>query len=185
MEPGTPLVRPGSVKLDIRMVDAAHGSPAERPSPVSDPQVGSLADLYRDSYGAMVRLAYLLTDSNALAEELVQDAFIKVHGRWDHLEQPRAYLRTTVVNGCRSHLRRRRLERAHLSSRPREEVAPQADELWDALAALPYRQRAVLVLKFYADMSEADIASALGCRPGTVKSLTSRALDVLRKVIEP
>ena len=167
------------------MVGATQGPPPDRPAPVPDAQVGSLAELYRDSYGDMVRLAYLLTDSNALAEELVQDAFVKVHGRWDSLEAPRAYLRTTVVNGCRSHLRRRRLERTHLTSRPRDAVAPQADEMWDALAALPPRQRAALVLKFYADMSEVDIASALGCRPGTVKSLTSRALDALRKVIEP
>jgi RNA polymerase sigma-70 factor (sigma-E family) len=145
---------------------------------------GSFADLYRAQYAPMVRLAHLLTGSNALAEELVQDTFVRVHGKWDQIDAPGAYLRTAVVNACRSHHRRRVLE---LTRRPPPTVqatAPAHDELWDALARLPYRQRAVLVLKFYEDMAELDIAAALGCRPGTVKSLTSRAIDELRKVIE-
>jgi RNA polymerase sigma-70 factor (sigma-E family) len=146
--------------------------------------ITSFADLYRDQYGHMVRLAHLLTTSNSVAEELVQDAFVRVHGKWDQIDAPRAYLRTAVVNACWSHRRRRVLERARLAHPPPEVVSPNPDEMWDALARLPYRQRAVLVMKFYEDMPEADIAAALGCRPGTVKSLTSRALDQLRKVIE-
>ena len=144
----------------------------------------SFADLYRARYGAMVRLAHLLTGSNTVAEELVQDAFVRVHGKWDQIDASAAYLRTAVVNACRSHHRRRLLERTRLPRPPAEATPPAHDELWDALARLSYRQRAVLVLKFYEDMTEADIAAALGCRPGTVKSLTSRALDELRKVIE-
>lgn len=144
----------------------------------------SFADLYRARYGPMVRLAHLLTGSNSVAEELVQDAFLRVHGRWDRIDTPGAYLRTAVVNSCRSHHRRRMLERTRRPQPPVEAAPPAHDELWDALARLPYRQRAVLVLKFYEDMAELDIAAALGCRPGTVKSLTSRALDELRKVIE-
>ena len=145
----------------------------------------SFAELYRAQYGAMVRLANLLTASNTVAEELVQDAFVRVHGKWDQINTPAAYLRAAVVNACRSHHRRRLLERTRLPRPPAEASAPAPDELWDALARLPYRQRAVLVLKFYEDMAELDIAAALGCRPGTVKSLTSRALVELRKVIEP
>jgi RNA polymerase sigma-70 factor (sigma-E family) len=150
---------------------------------VSD-AITSFADLYRNQYGPMVRLAHLLTTSNSVAEELVQDAFVRVHRKWDQIEVPRAYLRTAVMNACRSHHRRRLLEKARLGHPPLDVVSPDPDEMWDALAALPYRQRAVLVMKFYEDMPEAEIAAALGCRPGTVKSLTSRALDQLRKVIE-
>jgi RNA polymerase sigma-70 factor (sigma-E family) len=153
------------------------------PSRASD-VITSFADLYRSQYGPMVRLAHLLTTSNSVAEELVQDAFVRVHGKWDQIDAPQAYLRTAVVNACRSHLRRRVLEKVRLAHPLPEAVPPDPDEMWDALAALPYRQRAVLVMKFYEDMPEADIAAALGCRPGTVKSLTSRALDQLRKVIE-
>jgi RNA polymerase sigma-70 factor (sigma-E family) len=146
--------------------------------------ITSFAELYRDQYGPMVRLAHLLTMSNSVAEELVQDAFVGVHRKWDQIDVPRAYLRTTVMNACRSHHRRRLLEKTRLGHPAPEVVSPEPDEMWDALAALPYRQRAVLVMKFYEDMSEADIAATLGCRPGTVKSLTSRALGQLRKVIE-
>ena len=142
-------------------------------------------DLYRREYAPMLRVAYLLVDSDALAEEAVHDAFAKVYERWRRLDRPGAYLRTCVVNRCRDVQRRRRLER----SRP-SEVAPVtadlgADEVADALARLPMRQRAALVLRYYEDLSEADIAEALGVRPGTVKSLLSRGLDQLREVIEP
>jgi RNA polymerase sigma-70 factor (sigma-E family) len=159
--------------------------PAVAADPTGAPDlVTSFADLYRDQYGPMVRLAHLLTMSNSVAEELVQDAFVRVHRKWDQIDVPRAYLRTAVMNACRSHHRRRVREKARLDHPPFEVVSPDPDEMWDALAALPYRLRAVLVMKFYEDMPEADIAAALGCRPGTVKSLTSRALDQLRKVIE-
>ncbi len=150
------------------------------------PRPGSLADLYRERYVPMVRLAYLMVGSSTVAEDLVQDAFARMHRHWDHAEHPRAYLRTAVVNACRSHLRRLALERAyrrHPSADGQGAVA-EADELFDALAKLPARQRAALVLRFYEDLSEADIAVALGCRPGTVKSLLHRGLAELRKVVE-
>ena len=91
-----------------------------------------------------------------------------------------------MVNACRSHLRRAG-PRAGLPPPVGAEpsgVPAEADELFDALAALPSRQRAALVLRFYEDLSEADIAVALGCRPGTVKSLLHRGLAELRKVVE-
>lgn len=169
-------VRLWGVKLGTLMADGRD---------ISDGQPASLGGLYRERYGDMVRLALLLTGSNAVAEELVQDAFVRLHHRWATLDEPRAYLRTAVVNGCRSHHRRRFLERSRGPAPPPASVTAEVDELWDAIAALPYRQRAVIVMKFYADMAEADIAAALGCRAGTVKSLTSRALAHLRKVIEP
>ena len=133
----------------------------------------------------MVRVAYLMVGSTTVAEDLVQDSFARMHRHWDTTEHPRAYLRTSVVNACRSHLRRLALERAYKRNPALTDSLPaEADELFDALAALPARQRAALVLRFYEDLSEADIAVALGCRPGTVKSLLHRGLAELRKAVE-
>jgi RNA polymerase sigma-70 factor (sigma-E family) len=163
--------------------DDEPGAAAVRPA--------SLADLYRERYVPMVRLAYLMVGSTSVAEDLVQDAFARMHRHWDNAEHPKAYLRMAVVNACRSHLRRQTLERAYRQRPSALAEAVQAgspwsapDELFDALGALPARQRAALVLRFYEDLSEADIAVALGCRPGTVKSLLHRGLAELRKVVE-
>jgi RNA polymerase sigma factor (sigma-70 family) len=98
---------------------------------------------------------------------------------------PHAYLRVAIVNATRSWQSRRHTERTKLplvSTPGSTELA--FDVLADAVAVLPYRQRAALVLRYHAGLSEAEIATALGCRPGTVKSLTSRALVALRKGIE-
>jgi RNA polymerase sigma-70 factor (sigma-E family) len=157
--------------------------PVEATGGAGSPQ--SFADLYRAHYARMVRLAYLLTGSGAVAEELVQDAFVRVHDRWAAAEHPQAYLRAAVVNACRSHHRRLGLERRRAPTPPDPQVVDAPDEVWDALDRLPPRQRAALVLRFWEDLSEADIARALGCRPGTVKSLVHRGLAELRKVIEP
>jgi RNA polymerase sigma-70 factor (sigma-E family) len=168
-------------------VAAAYEEAEEAEASVAGPpRPGSLADLYRERYGAMVRLAYLMVGSTSVAEDLVQDAFARVHRHWDDAEHPKAYLRMAVVNACRSHLRRLALERAYKRhpSVTGDGVQSAPDELFDALAALPARQRAALVLRFYEDLSEADIAVALGCRPGTVKSLVHRGLAELRKVVE-
>ena len=149
-------------------------SRASRPFDVSVPTVD---ELYRARYGAMVRLAYLMVGDQGTAEELVQDAFVRVAGRLESADSPSAYLRTAVVNACRSHLRHLRVQRAHLRTQRVVEGASDApDELFDALARLPARPRAAVVLRYYEDLSEAEIASALGCRPGTVKSMLHRAL---------
>lgn len=142
-----------------------------------------LVALYRDHYVRMVRLAFLLTGSNAHSEEVVQDAFIRLRTRPD-LADPAAYLRTMVVNACRDQIRRRLLhDRVTLRLAREEAVVDPVDELRDALDVLPERQRAVLVLRYYEGMSEAEIASVLGCRPGTVKSLAHRGLERLRGVL--
>ncbi|MEJ7583559.1 MAG: SigE family RNA polymerase sigma factor [Acidimicrobiales bacterium] len=143
-------------------------------------------ELYRDRYDPMVRLAYLLVGHQAIAEELVQDAFVKVHRQWSTVEHPPAYLRTAVVNQCRSWGRRRAREQDHQERRldlPTEsEQAP--DELWDVLLALPLRQRTAIVLRFYEDLPEQEIAAVLGSRPTTVRTLIHRGLEALRKEIE-
>ena len=143
-----------------------------------------VAELYRREYAPMVRLAHLITGSNEVAEDIVQESFVKMYRSWDRAVQPGAYLRTVVVNGCHSWHRRRRLERERLPRPVPETVEPESRELLDALAGLGVRQRTALVLRFYADLSEAEVARALGCRPGTAKSLVHRGLRELEKVIE-
>ena len=143
-----------------------------------------VAELYRREYAPMVRLAHLITGSNEVAEDVVQEAFVRMYRNWHRADRPGAYLRTIVVNGCNTWHRRRRMERERLPEAVAEGVDPEARELLDALARLGLRQRAALVLRFYADMSEADVAQALGCRPGTVKSLVHRGLRQMEGMIE-
>lgn len=147
-------------------------------------QLTTFDDLYRREYEPMVRLARGLVDTTEFAEEIVQEAFAKVLDRWAQLEHPGAYLRTAVVNGARSELRKREVRR-RIGLRPFLPPKPdEQDYLLDALDQLSPRQKTALVLKFYADMTEKEIAQAMGVRPGTVKSATSRGLAELRKVIE-
>jgi RNA polymerase sigma-70 factor (sigma-E family) len=143
-----------------------------------------LASLFRAQYLSMVRVAFLLTGSNEVAEDLVQEAFLGLRKHWEDVDQPEAYLRTSVVNASRSWLRRQRTFRRHVRDWRPPLYENEVDELQDALAALPERQRTALVLRFYADLSEASIAEALGCREGTVKSLLHRGLARLRKAID-
>jgi DNA-directed RNA polymerase specialized sigma24 family protein len=128
-----------------------------------------------------VRLARLLTGSNAVAEEIAQEAFVRVHQRYAELEVPAAYLRTVVTNLCRSHLRRVTRERRVSIDGPTVVFPPELDETWQAVARLPFEQRAVLVLRYYLDLPEVEVARVLGCRVGTVKSRRHRALRALRK----
>ncbi len=132
----------------------------------------------------MLRLAYLLTQSRAVAEDVVQDSFLRIQPRWDRLTSPAAYLRRTVTNACYSYHRRRRREQA-LTVVPPAPAEAEHDEMWDALARLSPRRRAVIVLRYYLDLSEAEIADTLGCRKGTVKSMAHRAIADLRSVLEP
>ena len=141
-------------------------------------------DLYRAEYRPMVRLARGLVDTTERAEEIVQDAFAKVYERWSRLDEPGGYLRTAVVNGARSELRKREVRRRIGLTRRAWPPPAEQDYLIDALEALPPNQKTALVLRFYGDMSEKEIAEAMGVRPGTVKSATSRGLAALRKAIE-
>jgi RNA polymerase sigma factor (sigma-70 family) len=139
-----------------------------------------LATLYLRQREAMIRLARLLTGSMVVAEEVVQDAFLRMHRQRTQPDNPAGYLRTTVVNISRSHLRRLRLERRALPPGRVTFDDPVIDETWAAVCRLPYRQRAVLALRFYEDLPEAEIARLLGCRLGTVKSSLHRGLAKLR-----
>lgn len=151
---------------------------------ITGPWADDFVELYRTRYDPMVRLAYLMTGDSAVAEELVQDAFVSVHRSWDRARHPAAYLRTAVVNACRSWGRRRSLERNHARAAGREEVTEATgDELWDVLGQLPERQRAAIVLRFYEDLPDDEIAQLLGCRPATVRTAIFRGLAAMRQEI--
>ncbi len=138
--------------------------------------------LYRERYDPMVRVAYLMTGSQAIAEELVQDAFVSVHRSWDRATNPPAYLRTAVVNACRSWGRRQTLERLRKPAPP-DPATLVADEMWDVLQTLPPRQRAAIVLRFYEDLPDEEIATLLGCKVPTVRTAVFRGLEKLRKEV--
>jgi RNA polymerase sigma factor (sigma-70 family) len=151
-----------------------------------------LARLYEEHVGRAVGLATLLTGDRAAAEDIAHDAFLRVAGRFHDLRDPAAfgpYLRTTVVNMCRARVRRLERERSALHrTTPVEAVEPDAsaddrDQLWSVIKALPYRQRAALVLRYWEDLSEDQIGQVLRCSPRAVNSLLSRAKATLRNDI--
>jgi RNA polymerase sigma-70 factor (sigma-E family) len=158
--------------------------PIAPPMPTPTDGAASFADLYAARFAEMVRLAFLLTGSAETARDLVQDSFLRLHGAWSRVTDPPAYLRRTVVNACHSHHRRLFRQRRFAEAARHEVVDLGAEELSDALAALSHRQRAAIVLRFWNDCTDAEIAAALGCRPGTVGSLLHRGLAELRKVID-
>ncbi|MEU2288342.1 sigma-70 family RNA polymerase sigma factor [Streptomyces sp. NPDC013178] len=160
------------------------------------PQPPTLTALYHAQRLAMVRLAVLLVDDLATAEDVVQDAFTALYRRHgEHItgvDNALGYLRTSVVNASHSVLRRRRTARAWTP--PAEVDVPSAEEyvvlkeahreVLAALSQLSPRRREVLVLRYWADLSEAEIAATLGISRGTVKSAASRALDALADILK-
>jgi len=151
-----------------------------------------LAELSRDHYRSLVRLAALLVDRTESAEDVVQEAFVSMFGALDRIENPKdraAYLRSIVLNGARARLRRRRMKRRH--DRPAESIGAAADqgalrredqrEVTAALHTLSTRQRECLVLKFYDGCKEVEIAAALGISQGAVKTHLSRGMTAMEK----
>jgi RNA polymerase sigma-70 factor (sigma-E family) len=151
---------------------------------------GRLEELYRAHADDALRLAYLITGERALAEDLVQDAFVKVLGRFHDLRNRDAfwwYLRRTIVNLANSRFRRRRVERAWLATQSARDAVRfdpdivEQDRMRQALMTLRPQARAAIVLRYYEDLTEADTAEALGVPVGTVKSMVSRAMHSLRE----
>jgi RNA polymerase sigma-70 factor (sigma-E family) len=166
--------------------------PAQDPEPPQAPK--TLADLYAEHRMRLVRLAILLVDEMSTAEDVVQEAFAGLHRNWGRLRDEYAaigYLRTAVVNGSRSVLRRRRTARDYVpphqvNARSAESLAMLSVEhqaVVDALGGLAPRQREVLVLRYYGGLSEAEIAEATGISKGAVKSTASRALDSVADIL--
>jgi RNA polymerase sigma-70 factor (sigma-E family) len=183
-------------RASVLVMMAAMASPSG-PRPVTaDPW---LVDLYRSDYRHLVRLAAMLVDDIGTAEELVQDAFVAVARRngGDGMRDPSAaaaYLRSAVLNRARSQLRKRDVRRRHLRSIGEAASAPSADRevlvaeehraVLAALDRLPDRQRQVLVLRYYGELSVADTATALGISAGSVKTHAHRGLAALEVALE-
>ena len=155
----------------------------------------AVEQLYAAHYRRLVRLSVLLVGDVGTAEEVVQDSFVAMHGRWRSLREPDkglAYLRQTVVNRSRSVLRHRAVADRHaptpVPDRPGADVdllvTERRAEVLEALRGLPERQREVLVLRYYLDLSEAQIADTLGVSRGAVKSHASRGVASLRALME-
>jgi len=126
------------------------GFGAAAPPMPRDPDPSSLAELFHERYDQMVRVAFLLTGSQAVAEDIVQDAFAQMHRRFDRIETSVAYLRTSVVNGTKKHHRSKAREAARLAlMAPDASVDPEARLLVDAIAKLPHPQRVAIVLRYY------------------------------------
>jgi RNA polymerase sigma-70 factor (sigma-E family) len=151
--------------------------------------------LYSANYRSLVRLAALLVRDVATAEEVVQDAFVAMHGAWRRLRDPDkalSYLRQSVVNRSRSVLRHRAVVEKYApkglpdaqSAEHGAIVELERTAVVQALGGLPNRQREALVLRYYADFSEAEIANAMGISRGAVKSHTARGMAALRSVLE-
>jgi RNA polymerase sigma-70 factor (sigma-E family) len=138
---------------------------------------------YARLWPEMVRIAHLLTGSQAIAEELTQDAFLGLYRAWDRVDNPAGYLRRSLVNGSNSQFRRDRRRLLHPGPQVEVVLPPDVDEVWQQLKQLGRQQRAVVVLRFYEDLSLAEIADVLGVSVGTVKSTLSRSLRRLKEVL--
>jgi RNA polymerase sigma-70 factor (sigma-E family) len=171
------------------------------PGAVTPRVLGQAADeavtvLYQTHHATLVRTAALLVGDVATAEDVVQDSFVAMHRAWWRLRDTSSalpYLRRVVINKSRSVLRHRVVADRH-PPMPAAELPSAEDSalavversaVLAALDALPDRQREVVVLRYYADLSEAQIAAALGISRGAVKSHSSRAKDCLRAVLRP
>jgi RNA polymerase sigma-70 factor (sigma-E family) len=186
-EPVGPAQPQGGGEGVARLVRSGRPAGEERPT---------ITELYHAHRLSLVRMAVLLVDHQDLAEDVVQEAFAALYQRHgehlDNLDNALGYLRTSVVNGARSVLRRRRTAREYVP--PHEADAPSAEDhavlndehrrVLVALQELTPRQREVLVLRYWSDLSEAQIAETLGLSRGAVKSTASRALDALEKQLE-
>ena len=148
----------------------------------------AVAELFDRNYAPLCRLAYVIIGDVQLAEELVMDALLKTYSAWGRIRDPArsdAYLRRTVVNLCRSKIRRKVIEaRVNRTSYQREERKPSGWDpelhetsrlVWEAVRKLAPRQRAAVVLRYFEDLPEAQIAEILDCSVGTVKSQLSKA----------
>jgi RNA polymerase sigma-70 factor (sigma-E family) len=174
---------PSSVLVLMMMSGSAGGTFGDH---VFNRSFTALYERYADD---AIGLAYLLTGDRRLAEDLMQEAFVRVARRFVHIRDPDAfwgYLRRSVVNLANSHFRRRAIERGYLARQPKPEEASETDPsdrvvLREAILRLPLRQRTALVLRFYEDLPEREIADLMSCRAGAVKQLVFRAMQTLRR----
>jgi len=177
------------MEQNFSMVDLPAGDPLLGPRSVEPSGADRIAAvdldrLFREHRVRLTRLATAITRDSALAEEVVQDAFTGLHRRFGVVENPVGYLQRSVVNSSIKVLRRRRTARLHRPDPAPLTHIPEIDETWEAVGRLPARQRAVVALRYWDDLSEAEIAESLGWPTGTVKSTLHRALKRLKKEIK-
>ena len=141
-------------------------------------------DTYQRLYEPLCRMAYLLVDTREQAEEIVQEAFAKALPKWNRLDNPDGYVRSSVLNGCRRVHRRRALARRRPVPHDALDTPAVTDHVIDALRRLPSPQREIVVLRFYLQSTDAEIAATLGIAVGTVKSSLSRAKTRLKEELQ-
>ena len=142
------------------------------------------AAFYARELDGQVRRAYLMVGSSEAANDVVHDAFVAVYRRWDELESPGPYLNRVVLNGCRDLARQRSRQQVVLRRvGAASDEAAVSDTLDDVLKSLPFNHRAAIVLRFYGQLSMAEIADALGARPGSVGPWIDRGLKKMRRAL--
>jgi RNA polymerase sigma-70 factor (sigma-E family) len=197
---GPPRVLLG-VKHDDAGVASAEHPPAHLPG-AGDSAATAVGALCQATALDLIRLAYVMLGDRPTAEDVVQEAFCGLYRRWDRLDGADAaiyYVRASVLNGCRSVLRHRAVRRRGLAEVRRRSLAEQAsavspetavlvgedqEEVIRALAGLPHRQREALMLRFYFDLPDEQIARVMGIRPSTVRSTAHRALEALGRALK-
>jgi RNA polymerase sigma-70 factor (sigma-E family) len=188
------------VFVNVDVDDLGSGAAVDVPEPAR-PKCGTgagaeaaVAALYEASALSLLRLAYVMLDDLPSAEDVVQEAFCGLYRRWDRLKDADSavyYVRASVLNGCRSVLRRRAVRRRGLADQ-RSAVSAEAvvlsgeerQEVIRAVRRLPHRQREALVLRFYLDLSDEQIARVMGIRQSTVRSTAHRALEALGRALK-
>ena len=159
----------------------------ERTAEIGRPPVDAptaFAAFYARELDGQVRRAFLLLGSNEVANDVVHDAFVAVYRRWDDIDEPGPYLNRVVLNGCRDVARQRsRHLRALQRIVDQSDAQDQPDILDDILHSLPFNHRAAIVLRYYAQLSLAEIADSLGARPGSVGPWIDRGLKKMRRAL--
>ncbi len=157
--------------------------PGERPHPTpSGPDESAFTAFYRREHEPQVRRAALMLGSGEAAHDVVHEAMASMYKRWSTIDAPGSYLNRAVLNGCRAVVRTRVAERGmQRRIRPVDDNTSPDDVLFDVLARLPFNQRAAVVMRYFAGMTENEIADALDTRPGSVGPWIHRALATMRK----
>jgi RNA polymerase sigma-70 factor (sigma-E family) len=176
--------------MEAEAVELMHPRPVDR---IGDEATDAVTELYRGHALGLMRLAVMMVGDRPTAEDVVQEAFFGLYRRWPHLRDRAsalAYVRSSVLNGCRSVVRRRRLpfRAEHLppvwSAEAAAMVGEDRRQVMAALHRLPIRQREALVLRYFGELAEEEIAEAMKVSRGTVKSTMSRGVAALAKILE-
>lgn len=192
-ESGEPVVAGARPTNVTEMITVGALIPDVRPAP-ADATWGAVTEIYRTEYRSLVRLAYLFVHDLPTAEEVVQESFVSMHKSWKKLRDSKkalAYLKQSVANRSRSVLRHRTVVDKNAPKPAPDEPSAESGaitlferaQVIEALRALPERQREALVLRYYGDFSEAEIAMAMGISKGAVKSHTARGMAALKSII--